>query len=125
MSNENNYYVIHEIPQDTEYNFNVKLNQSIVMANEVLINNRYPELKNNILNIDGRNIDMYEYAVINNNLKPGEFCLIASSNQYDTWYVRKIYNDLLQYYHFNDEDNFTQRGLFHYFVIGYKQKLSV
>jgi hypothetical protein len=95
------------------------------MANEVLQNNRYKELKNNILNINGQNIDMYDHVVINDNLKPGEFSLVASSNQTDTWYVRKTYNNLLQFYHFDEEDNFTQQGLFHYFIVGYKQKLSL
>jgi len=108
-----------------EYELNKKVNYSNELANDVLIHNRNPKLKNNILNINGQFIDMYDYTVINNYLKPYEFSLIATSGQFDTWYVRKTSNHKLEFYHFDYEDNFTQHGLFHYFIAGYKQRLTL
>ena len=75
--------------------------------------------------VNSQNIDMYDYLVINDNLKPGEFSVVASAGLYDTWYVRKTYNGLLQFYHFDNEDQFTQNGLFNYFIAGYKQRLTL
>jgi hypothetical protein len=128
MSEENIIYDIVDIPEYLgylEYDLHAKINQSIDLAEVLLKESRHPDLKNNILNINGQNIDMYNYLVINDNLKPGEFSLVASAGQYNTWYVRKTNNNLLQFYHFDNEDNFTQDGLFHYFIAGYKQRLTL
>ena len=125
MSEENIIYDIVDIPEYLEYDLHAKINQSIDLAGVLLNESRHPDLKNYILNFNGQNIDMYDYLVINDNLNPGEFSLVASAGQYDTWYVRKTNNNLLQFYHFDNEDNFTHDGLFHYFIAGFKQRLSL
>jgi non-ribosomal peptide synthetase component E (peptide arylation enzyme) len=125
MSEENIINDIIDIPEYLEYHLHAKINQSIDLAEVLLKESRHPDLKNNILNLNGQNIDMYDYLVINDNLKPGEFSMVASAGQYNTWYVRKTHNNLLQFYHFDNEDNFTQDGLFYNFKAGYKQRLTL
>jgi hypothetical protein len=110
-----------DIPKDILYQLHCKINQSIFLAEEYLVKNRPDGLLNNIMKINGQNIDMYDYLIIKDNLKNGEFAIVALSGENDLWVARKTHNNLIQYYNFTSEDKFATNDLFGLFTRNYKQ----
>lgn len=124
-NNMNNYDIIDplaDIPEDIRYQLDCRINQSIVLAEEYLIKNRPIELLNNIINIDGQNIDMFDYLIVNDNLKEYEFALVALSGDHEWWIARKTPSQLVQYYNFTIEDKFATNDFFGLFTKNYKQR---
>jgi hypothetical protein len=95
------------IPDNVLYQLNIRINQSIVFAEEYLIKNRAVGLTNNVIYNDKKEmIDIYDYCLVNNRLDKGEYALIAYCGNYDLWYVRKTYDGDIQFFHVikNSED---------------------
>jgi hypothetical protein len=109
------------IPDNTQYQLDCIINQSIEMAKYTLIN-RPVGLLNNIIKIDGRDIDMYEHLIVNDNFKNGEFSLVALAGNENMWFARKTHEGLIQYYNFTSDDSFSSDDLFSIFIRGYKQR---
>jgi len=110
-----------EIPLYIQEELNVRINQSIVMADRYLKNKRPVGLLNNIVRINGYNVDMYKELIVKNNFRVNEFAIVAKYSDHDMWFARKTYNDIIQYYHFTIEDSFSEAGLFSLFIKGYTQ----
>ena len=110
-SNTTNYqYDI--IPDDILYQLNIRINQSIIFAEEYLMKNRAVGLTNNVIyNDKGELIDIYDYCLVNNRLDKGEYALIAYCGDYDFWYVRKTFDSDIQFFHViknSDDENFLE-----------------
>jgi len=99
----------------------IRINQSIMMADDYLKYNRPVGLLNNIVRINGHNIDIYNELIIKNNFEPNEFAIVAKYSNSDLWFARKTYNNLVQYYHFTHEDSFSVASVFSLFIEGYTQ----
>ena len=119
--NNNETNLENEIPLFIQEELCVRINQSTVMADDYLKNNRRVGLINNIVRINGHNVDMYEELIIKDNFKPNEFAIVAKYSNSDMWFARKTYNNLVQYYHFTNEDSFSVASLFSLFIEGYTQ----
>jgi hypothetical protein len=121
--NDNETNIENEIPLFIQEELCIRINQSTLVADDYLKNNRPRSLINNIIKINGYNIDMYEELINKDNFNPNEFAIIAKSkyNNSDMWFARKTDNNLVQYYHFTDEDSFSIASLFSLFIEGYTQ----
>jgi hypothetical protein len=117
--NESN--IENEIPLYIQEELDGKINQSTIMAEEYLKKNRPIGLLNNMVRINGYKIDMYEELIIKDNFKPNEFSIVAIYSDRDMWFARKTNDNIVQYYHFTDEDSFSQASLFSLFIEGYTQ----
>ena len=119
--NDNETNIENEIPLFIQEELCVRINQSTAMADDCLKNNRRIGLINNVIRINGHNVDMYEELITKDNFKPNEFAIIAKYSNTDMWFARKTYNNLIQYYHFTHEDSFSVASLFSLFIEGYTQ----
>jgi len=122
-----NHYNIIDIESDDDdimnYGLDCRINQSIDIAATVLPEEYRPaDLRNNVVQINGQNLDLYDYLIVENNLNPGEFALVALSSNKDMWYARKTRDNLVQYYHFTSEDSFSYNDYFSLFIQNYKQR---
>ena len=115
----------YNIPKNIRYELDCKINQSIVMADNYLKKNRSFGIFNNVINIDGQNIDMYYHLIVKDNLKEGEFSLVALSGDHNLWFARKTYNNLIQYFYFTVDNSYYQEELFDRFIQDYKQRLTI
>jgi len=97
------------ISSEILYQLHSRINQSIVIANEGLMNNFYPYIINNI--------NMYDYFINKNNLDVGEYAFIAYDT-YNKWYVRKTFDNIIQYYQLKINDYI----LFELFIDGYQER---
>lgn len=101
------------LPPETLYQLACRINQSIVMAEDYLINSRPPNILNNVIKINNQDIDMYDYLINKNHLNVGEYAFIAYDiNNNNSWYVRKTHDHLLQYYYLTEEDDYYYFRLF-------------
>jgi hypothetical protein len=66
---------------------------------------------------------MYDYLIVNDNIRNGEFGLVALSGDDNMWFARKTYSGLIQYYNYTTEDTITTNDLFGNFIRGYNQRL--
>ena len=97
------------IPDNILYQLNIRINQSIIFAEEYLIKNRAVGLTNNVIyNNKGEMIDIYVHCLVDNSLNKGEYALVAYCGNYDFWYVRKTFDSDIQFFHVvknsDDED---------------------
>jgi hypothetical protein len=112
-----------DIPTDIRYQLACRINQSIVLAEEFLKKNRPDDLLNNIIKINGQDIDMYDYLIVKNNIRNGDFAIVALSSDDNMWFVRKTYDGLIQYYNYTTDDKYNINDLFGLFIKSYKQRL--
>jgi len=117
----NNNIIENEIPLYIQEELYARINQSIIMADNYLKNNRPIGLLNNMIRINSYKIDMYEELIIKDNFEPNEFAIVAMYSDRDMWFVRKTCDNLVQYYHFTNEDSFSEASLFSLFIKGYTQ----
>ena len=61
--------------------------------------------------------DTYIY----DNLNTGEYAFIAYDNYNNSWFIRKTYNDIIQYYYLINEND----HLFNLFIKGYNRKYNI
>jgi hypothetical protein len=109
------------LPKDVLYQLSCKINQSIVHAENTLINNRPSNMLNYIIKYGNNDIDMFDNLINKNNLNMGEYSLIAKDINDNSWYVRKTYSNQLQYYYLGNEDNYN---LFLLFIKGYNKRYN-
>jgi hypothetical protein len=128
IKNNNNYSIetdLNKYIYDMNYNLYCKINQSIVMAENYLKNNRPFGIFNNVVKINGQNIDMYYHLIVKNNLKEGEFSLVALSGDHNMWFARKTHDNLIQYFYFTVDNSYYQEELFDRFIQDYKQRITI
>jgi hypothetical protein len=123
INNYNNQINNHN-EESEHHELYININQSIVLAQEYLLTNRAIGLLNNVIKINGQNIDMFDHLIINDNFNTGEFALVASSGQDDLWFARKTHNNLVQYYHVVSAYDLSIDYIFNLFIKGYHQRLT-
>jgi hypothetical protein len=103
---------------------NITINQSIVLAEDILVKNRPFRLLNKRILFNDHEIDMYDYLIRDDNLLPGEYSMVAHADNYDIWFARKTETNLLQYYHLTIDDSydFPPNFLFSLFIKNYKER---
>ena len=123
--NENFIDPLENISPEILSELHTNINQSIIMADEILIKKRPFELLNRKILFNNHEIDMYDYLITNDNLLPGEYSLIAYANDYDMWFSRKTNDNILQYYHatFDDSYDIPPNFIYSLFIKGYKERL--
>ena len=120
-----------ELSDSTRELFYAKINYSFAVANLTLFASpRSHELVNNIIEIkiNGNNImrlDMFEYLIIDDNLKNGEFAVIVTIDDNNFWIARKTYTDKIEYFNFTPEDRTSTVDLLAIFTRDYKQRITL
>ena len=107
------------ISKEVLYQLSCKINQSIVNAENTLINNRPSNMLNYVIKYGNNDIDMFDNLINKNNLNMGEYSLIARDSDDNSWFVRKTYSNQLQYYYLGIDDNYN---LFILFIKGYNKR---